>query len=500
LYRVLLVDDEPFILDGLGRILDWAALGCEIVGTARSGEAALALMEKVGVDVLITDVKMPGMDGLALIARGRDIAPGLRSVVLSGYDDFAFVKRGILLGIDNYLLKPIDRDELARTIETCLARIEESHPTRAVPGADEVIREHILYRWALGRIGEDELIERCALLGLNAQGPLFRIGVLFSDLSQEGAFRAVAAKMREAGMPSVLDAAGRLVLFITGDESAIRRELRAACALAEGWDEGAVLLSLGREVSSASSVAASYSNALELSRFRLVAGGERVIDAEGPLARRSGVDPLFAPDYDAIDKALVGGDLGGALHAVESYLKDLAGRPQALPEQLLRAGAELSLRFARSGAREEAADSAMLLERLYRASSLPELIDIVSQGLRIAASEVAGNHGTPPSAIKEIVRLVNCHYDHDLSLKAIGAEYGMSPTYLGQAFRQETGEQFSLYLNLVRLRKAKELLETTRMKAVEIAETVGYRNPNYFYRVFRDLVGMSPTEYRCLRR
>src|SRR4051794_8645973 len=123
MYKVFIADDEPFIIEGLYDIVDWSELGMEIVGQAENGLEAMEALKRIPADILITDISMPKMNGLDLIRATRSFQPDLKIIVLSGYDEFAYLKEGMALGIENYLLKPINLEEFKATLHTIAEKL-----------------------------------------------------------------------------------------------------------------------------------------------------------------------------------------------------------------------------------------------------------------------------------------------------------------------------------------------------------------------------------------
>ena len=167
MYRVMLVDDEPYLLRGLEHTIDWGAYGLEIAAEAPDGFKALAFLETNQVDILFTDIKMPGMTGIELLKKVKKTSPQIKCVVFSGYNDFEYVKEAVKLGIENYLLKPIDEDELCATIEGIIEKLEyEAYVKADLENASRVLRDNLLIRWVSGNIGVDELKEKSSFIGI----------------------------------------------------------------------------------------------------------------------------------------------------------------------------------------------------------------------------------------------------------------------------------------------------------------------------------------------
>ncbi|MFD0712675.1 response regulator [Paenibacillus sp. GCM10027626] len=179
MYKVLIVDDEPFILDGLPYVIDWEEHGAEIAATARSGEEALAILERQTIHIVMTDIKMPSMDGLQLIETARSRGMNVKFIVLSGYDEFELVKKAVVYGVENYLLKPLEEEELSDTLLTTIEKLDhEVHLSIQNKQNYSIVKENILYRWVSGQIGHEELVSRAEFLHIDLAYEHFQVGVV----------------------------------------------------------------------------------------------------------------------------------------------------------------------------------------------------------------------------------------------------------------------------------------------------------------------------------
>lgn len=168
MYRALIVDDEPMICEGLKAIVNWREHEFDTVDTLNDSEAALSFVEKYKPDLLITDIRMPKMDGIKLLQDIRSRQIDTRVIVLSGYDDFKYVRSMAVLGIENYLLKPVNEEEMDQTIENAVRKLKRESDLRIKAQLDiNLIRENIINRWIYGSIGDNELIEKAEFLGLD---------------------------------------------------------------------------------------------------------------------------------------------------------------------------------------------------------------------------------------------------------------------------------------------------------------------------------------------
>jgi YesN/AraC family two-component response regulator len=180
LYRVLIVDDEPMIREGLKVLVDWPKLGFRVAGAAEDGSAALAYVAGgCAVDLLVTDVKMPNMTGIELLGKLREQNSDMRVIAVSGYGEFEYVRAMAALGIENYLLKPVNEDELERTLQNVARKLDKEREQQVRAELDQyLIRENIINRWLYGSIGESELRERARFLDIDLESPPYRPALL----------------------------------------------------------------------------------------------------------------------------------------------------------------------------------------------------------------------------------------------------------------------------------------------------------------------------------
>lgn len=176
MYKLLIVDDEPMICEGLKAYAgQWQEIEFKWIHTAGNGAEAWEIIEQELPDVVITDIRMPQLTGIELLQRIRGSGYEIKIIVLSGYNDFEYVRTMALLGIENYLLKPVNEEELQATMQNTMQKIKKERELqiRTQLNAD-LIRENIINRWMYGSIGENELLERAGFLNLNLEATLYQ--------------------------------------------------------------------------------------------------------------------------------------------------------------------------------------------------------------------------------------------------------------------------------------------------------------------------------------
>ena len=341
MYKVMIVDDEPLILKGLRAIIDWQQLGLQITSQAASGEQAMEAFLEEETDIIITDIRMPGMSGLELIETVRSIDPGVKFIVLSGYDDFQYVKEGMKYGIENYLLKPIDVEELEATLRAVIVKLANVLQQQlAARKEQQILRDNILIRWVTQTISPLELKQRSELIGVPLGGGSFAVavcGVMQPERQGDGVSDEVRMEyVSEAHgtlqsilgslSPSVLttlcfvDLDGDIGLVCQGkgaelDRSVLQAELGEVMSQLRESLGVDVFLSIGITVQSFTKVHESYEHAKNLQTRRLINSRQSILDGAF-LIQNPGEERWFLSCFvDVLDPACdpVDGTVSGKL-------------------------------------------------------------------------------------------------------------------------------------------------------------------------------------------
>ncbi len=491
--NILVVEDEPLSLEDLIGMLQAFAGAHRIVGCA-SGAEALACAESATPDLVITDIRMPEIDGLDLIRRLKARTPQMAAIVLSGHSEFEYARTGLRLGIADYLIKPVRTDVLHQAVARALDGLvaERTHATH--------LREAELARLLLGgqraASGEPNLLAGdwgvIVLICENWNGP-----TIWRDTPIDRAFitRTLAGAATHGYDVVDVDARCRLVLVpLAGPQlhvldtlaQRLHRAILAAGVLAhttyvhKGADErperavpkgltrlGQAMLFAGptfvRPGAASEGSPASMAEASEQLLARAMAEG-RVADA---------VTELYATlgqlQRDGATQATVAHTVAGLFGTIQQYTRALPDR--ALPGR-------------------EAITAAVRACRTYE-----ELGHWVDTQLQPVLAQQRGA-ATPRQLARALVALVQSAYAEDVSLQAFAAEHGVSLAYFSRLFKDEVGMTFSDYLTRVRIERAKELLARRDLRLSDISVLVGYEDPKYFSQIFRKIVGVAPLDYQ----
>jgi two-component system response regulator YesN len=506
MFKVFLVDDEPFIIEGLYDLVKWPDYGMEIVGHAINGALALEAMEGLDLDILITDISMPVMGGLSLIPQAQKRYPDLKVIILSGYNEFDYLKEGMRLGIENYLLKPINIVEMKATLANVAAKLNEGRTDKLLQeyGMD-VMRENTLYRYITGQIEPQEFSERAGMMGFDLEQPYVLVAVVASLQPVQQVMDKLTELIRPLSERGRLylfkDREGYLVLLWTLGDAEGERAL--AVQQARDWSHilaeqgGAVQIALGGAVQHPGEAKESYLQAQRALEYFVLYPDETVIDSRELPASESRQMPPYI-NWDEYTKLIMAKDADELTARIANDYKKLQAESGMTPEALRSITVELLIRFKMElQAIKKTKEPELIrnhLQRVYNAAAIGQLAELVMDTAARTVESLTSDLKSP--VIQQVLLHVQEAYASDLSLKLLGAQYHIHPVYLGQLFHRETGETFTDYINHYRIEKSKELLRTTHLKVHEIARQVGYWETGYFYKQFKKHVGISPTDYK----
>ncbi|MEA3337205.1 MAG: response regulator [Chloroflexota bacterium] len=520
LKRVFLVEDEIVTREGIRDNVDWASTGFEFCGEAPDGEMALPLIEATQPDVIITDIRMPFMDGLQLCKMVRRRMPEAKIIILSGHDEFEYAQEAVKLGVAEYLLKPVGVQVLQDTLKKVALKIEkerrEKQSLRQLQEQVEenrtILRERFLLRLAMGAVSPSEALEKSQDLDLELVARCYLVVIFRIDLGHEQVdffeYRQVRrdiAALVESNPDVFLFKKDleELVLIVKGDKpeyleqqgylltELIRDELNTGTA-------NCLEMGIGNTQTRIGDIHVSFSQALA----QLESGSSRTDHPDSAAAKAE----LLKLDKTAVADFLRCGvieEFDAFFEAYSHPLSELAFKSSTVKSYVLVDLVLTTARFIRElgGSVDQVVPEINRIESLLQNTNSIETFK--NQSRRILASALAFRDGRANSQYLEIIHQARAFIDDNhgkpnLSLNEVAAQVNLSPNHFSTVFSRETGETFKEYLTALKMRKAKELLRTTSLRSSEICFLVGYNDPHYFSHVFKKRTGLSPTEFRML--
>lgn len=503
MYKVLLVDDEEMVTQGLSRFVPWQELGFQVAGTAASVDKALDFLQGEPVDLVITDVMMPVKTGLDLIASLNSRYPAVKTVILSGYSDFAYAQQAVRLGALDYLTKPINFAAIRELLQRVREKLDEE---RQRTGTNDRLTQ---------------ALTRSVIMNLCNGFPLEPGKMaLYLDISCPITALRLSCHTRQplpANLaPHLASVLGRCQIVSPGENELLcvlegHREQSAVCAALE---ELVALVSIGtlplcigvseefpgyRELPTAAVQAA---KAMRYQMARCTAGvtpyskmRQMYLNLKETAEEKiTGlVADLATPDR----RQNLVAEFQGVFSALEARPEvSLTTAQQFCTELLIELDAPL-----RELLPEDYPRHALLSETLMEILSdrtLRDLQDHVTAYLRNLLADLP-HSDEGENALELIDRVktyIQDHYAENLTLAVLSNVFFVCPAYLSRLFKKKTGINFVDYLTRLRVEKAKEFLAIPTLKVYTVAEMVGYENPRYFSRIFKDITGTSPQDYR----
>lgn len=505
MYKVMLAEDEDWILKGLCGFLDWEALGFKIVHTAHNGQEALDRWDEEPVDLIVTDVNMPVMNGLTLLQRVREKNDRVRFLILTGHDEFEYARTAMRLGVDEYILKPIDEEELINAVRKAGERLAELAGERFGHMAEQVSLQRFLEGKDGAELHETLLRPAAALL---QEGPAACV-LMSLDMDSlpaaavAKALKAIGADREELAVYPLGE--DSLVFFLLLGEEGEEGIVEKTALLQEELEERFGLLSFAAvsgSFTTLSEVPERYEAARRLQRYRLVEGFGSVVDEKQMMKRRGGDRVL---DENMLSRLILQKDKIGASRYLDSlFINNVHGDTSA--DEICRLAVktamllqEIKREYQLTGNRELSELSEMI-GGICRAGSLAALKAVLVREILGLIDTLNTEESQYTPVIRQILSDVDKDYKGDMNLKTLAHKYRMNTSYLGQVFQKEVGFTFSRYLSNKKNSRAKELILTTNRKITEIAEEVGYPDTSYFYRKFKQTYGVSPAALREMRK
>lgn len=535
--KVILADDEKKVIFLLQKLIDWEQMGYEIAGIAHDGLSALRLIEETQPQLLVTDIRMPGCSGIDLIRRARELQPALHCIIISGYREFEYAQKAIKYGVEDYLLKPLKKDELYSILLRIRDRLGEEEKIEfrrqknAVNRQEQLLKDlHDAAARDLPFSNVEEIHDSYGVDLLpgtagkeSSSGNVFYAIVIHPDVpdteSGPGSRRilmqhsldivrkniknisaATAAGLIPEGIAAIISTSSFDAVEVRQCSTKIRKEIEQQRDLFWGIR---VSISIGSRKQTTSELSSSLREAVWLCADR-VCGRASVRDAESEKISfdshyriQPGVRKKFQESAEYLDKSYFEATLANSFSELQQ-LRPLYGSMAAEWFQEVVRACSFGLAQQKNSAPSFEED---LIRRFWYCRSLQEIHDLLLQEISgiigQMQEEKAEQESRPITLAKKYIQE---HFEEPLRLEDVSEMVGFNATYFSSLFKKETGQGFADYLAHVRIERAKSLLMSEDCSVMDVCEMVGYKDLKYFSRLFKKITGISPSDYRKLYR
>ena len=543
--KIFLAEDEVIVRETIKCMIPWEELGFELVGEAADGEMALPLLIRQKPDLLITDIKMPFMDGLTLAKLAKKELPELKIVILSGYDDFNYAKQAINIGVEDYLLKPITKNALIERLSEIRSRYEHEKTQkeyyekfqREMQAYEKNSSRDFFEALVRGSMDMMEVYKKAEKLGVDIVAEAYNI-LIFTMNSEEdfsgqkegySEWEAESLEMLEeffSGHPSAMLFRSNIFSYgvlLKGQKESIKEITKECVGKIQGIlkrkeSKREWFLAVGQPVERLSQIKKSYHTASRaFSQRYLYVENILYYDEMEMMEHRSGQADtndnayLKKVDVNALNPAILQKFLSNGIQEdTENFVKDYfyAIGQEPMESLVFRNYVILNVRFSvitflkglgcdTEGMEPENTEEILAESGKNIESAIAYAEKMVSQAITIR-DQNSGNKNR--SILKTAVDFIESHYmEEEISLNTVANVANVSANHFSALFSQNMGQTFIEYLTSLRMNKAKELLRCTGMRSSEIAGEIGYKDAHYFSYLFKKTQGMTPSDYRKVR-
>ena len=538
--KIFLAEDEVIVRETIKRMIPWEDLGFELVGEAADGEMALPLLLRQKPDLLITDIKMPFMDGLTLAKVAKKEIPGLKVVILSGYDDFNYAKQAINIGVEDYLLKPITKNALIERLTEIRSRYEHEKTQkeyyekfhREMQAYEKNSSRDFFEALVSGSMDMMEIYRRSEKLGLDIVAEAYNVLIFTMNCEEDFSGQREGYSEWEAESLELLEEffsentsamLFRCNIFsygvlIKGQKETIEENTRSCVSeiqriLDRKEQKRQWFVAAGEPVERLSQIQKSYYSASRAFSQRYLYD-ENILyyDEMASMEKKNVTEDdstyLQKVDVNALNPVILQKFLSNGL--LENFVKDYfyAIGQEPLESLVFRNYVTLNVRFSVMSFLKEIGCDTRTLEQEDTEDVLSEssksLENAIAYAKKIISQAIAlrdqnsGNKNR--SILKTAVDFIDSHYmEEDMSLNKAANAANVSANHFSALFSQNMGQTFIEYLTNLRMNKAKEYLRCTSMRSSEIAGEIGYKDAHYFSYLFKKTQGMTPSDYRKAR-
>ncbi|MGG4032875.1 response regulator [Paenibacillus cisolokensis] len=517
--KAIIVDDEPMTRSGLRRFVDWEGLGIEVAGEAEDGIEAYERFVQVRPDIVLCDVRMPRMDGIAFAQRVREIDVDCKIIFLSGYNDLDYLKSAIKLQAVDYMLKPIQMDELGKLLKETVRNISDARRKRRELEELQSIREQFDH-------SKPELIEHLVKMIVQPVpdsapegAPIEeRLGQLAPSFPARGFYQCVAFEFRDEEARSrwrteAQEAAAELELPVL---TALTDGMGIACAALSSprgddrlglWlnrlirmkaEDGllGVAAGTGEICAHLTGCKASFSQAVKALSQRFYRGWNTAIPYHIPRSGyRSGLFDKQA--FIKFEDLLRNKQPGEAKQWLDQTINELLlytpPEVEAVRKKLFRWYVAMTRIYPETMWEFE---KDQLWATMFVSGELYTIRKFMMQRLDIIQQALEHTDSGDKMVIRDIIRYIQDNYSKDVSINTLAGHVHLAPTYMCILFKKEKGVSINDFITQYRIEQAKRLLRDRRLKLYEVSSMVGYQDANYFAKVFRKLTGVIPSQYR----
>lgn len=531
MYNVMLVDDEEEVRVAIEKKINWQELGFQVIATAENGQDALEVALEKQPDVVMTDINMPFMNGLEFCKQLKAQQPATKVVIFSGYDEFEYAKEAIELSAEEYILKPIDADELYKVFARIKVSLDdELDKMRNIQNLEKYyqesfpfFREQFLIGLIEGHIELDRISEITSDYGEGIEGNFYAVGIIKLSFDKSEKVNNVDRKLLSVSLNQLakkslegfnnyhcINYLGNVIVlgcFEKEEEyQGFVGELDKICKMSAKLIEVPTTAGAGNVVTSLKDLFSSFKSARDAVSYRILFDENQAISINDVEPHQASVNLFENDNVNSILKQIKIGSEEDLNQAIHEFFEGLSHKGIAIYQlklSILEAYFEV-IKLAKSydisdiDMSNKDGDVLVILDEFDSFDTIEKWF--IDKCFAIRKEINKTRLDSTSLLIDKAKEFIGEHFsESDLSVDRLCSHLNVSANYFSALFKKSTGDSFVTYLTNIRMKKAVELLETTDEKAYIIAGMIGYDEPNYFSYVFKKAYGISPSKYRQQR-
>ncbi|MDT8860172.1 response regulator [Alkalihalobacillus sp. MEB130] len=491
--KAVIADDEYIVTEGLKKMINWSQYGIEVAGTASDGIAALELFQTLKPDIIFTDIRMPGMDGLELIQAVMKESPETICIVFSGFNEFEYVKKAIKLGVADYLEKPVTIPMIEEAIQRTVKRIEEQNEMTSLKLEQKKSQEELLEKATLDLLLQRQDAyqkwrehfgpEAVRIVGVTVIAYAGKDNIRFNS---HDSFR----------VQRVWDGSRDIFVVLHFNEKfdLLEQEIRELSKQVEGK------MGSGHTYQDVESVPKSYSDALQALEYGCFLESDTLIQFSD-IPENTIVPEELSKDVKDILSAMRNGDEDQTEQHLNQYIEwiEMEKFTRDIIEREILKVIYLGIEVVKETGGEKPSSWLATYQpyiAIRQVSTRVEMLQWLREQVNVMIEWVLKNNSTKKhSAINKALEYIRAQFNEDLTLQQVAEKVDMNPTYFSYLFKEEVGQSYIKYLTSYRLEQAKRLLKSGE-KVSSVSEKVGYQTYRHFSEVFKKHTGVTPSQFK----
>lgn len=531
MYKILIVDDEAVVREGIKHAINWSEFGFELIGGCKNGKQAIEIIEETVPDVVITDICMPIMDGIALTKYLSECYPSIKVILLTGFDEFEYAQQAVKLKVVDFIVKPITAAEFRDVLEKMKLDLDREmayahHIDKLKKQLEEsydILKLRFLNQWILKPLTAEEIYEKAAYFNIDLSKKYWTVLLVDVDdpseikkqhpgsddellyLALQNMCEEIAVKWTQGVV--FQNTAHQMIILMSEDQKELAYQIAMDTAqeikeLSQKHLKFTVSIGVSTATEEVFKVPIIYEEAGRALEYRFLIGGNQVIYIDDVEAEHS-TSKMYTIKWM---EQFISDVKMGSFKRIEEHLEVVFKRLEEsfvsieqcylYAQQILLfmlnefEGIEDSLK-------EIEQKEKSIVEVVYHYKTIFQLKDWMKEFCKQVSTNITSRKLDQfmIHALKA-EEYIRQNYKNNLTLTSVCQELCLSRSYFSMIIKQHTGMTFIEYLTKLRIDKAKELLRTTSLKTYEVADEVGYEDAHYFSLIFKKGTGISPTEYR----